>query len=92
MKKQTIKRIDTVVQENLMTSDKWTTLWESVKEPLRLFVLGIISFLITELTSLEDQQMWITVLTIVLRFFDKWLHEFGKREGKEELVKGITRF
>lgn len=31
-------------------------------------------------------------LTLLGRFVDKWLHEFGKLSGKETLKGGLTRF
>ena len=65
-------------------------LWEALKEPLRLVVLAIIPFGIVYAQGLDYQYALYAV--IVLRFIDKWLHEIGKAQKKEALVKGLTRF
>lgn len=70
---------------------QWVSLWEAVKEPLRLAVLGIISWLITVIIpQLGDP--WIIPLTIGLRFLDKYLYEYGKNTKNTVLAGGITRF
>jgi hypothetical protein len=65
-------------------------LWEAVKEPLRLLVLAIIPVVSVYLEVLTVE--WATVLLVVLRFVDKYLHELGKEEKNDNLTKGITRF
>jgi len=54
-------------------------IWEAVKEPLRLLVLAVIPFAIAYFTELNYE--WAAVITVVLRFIDKLLHEVGKFEG-----------
>ena len=65
-------------------------LWEAIKYPLRLLVLAIIPFLIAYLTELPYE--WAAILTAVLSFIDKILHEVGKAENNETLTKGLTQF
>jgi hypothetical protein len=69
----------------------WTVLWEAVKEPLRLLVLGIIAWLITYVLPGVDTQ-WSIPLIVLLRFIDKWLHEAGKASDNATLIRGITQF
>ena len=68
----------------------WEILWSAVKEPLRLLVLAIIPTLLTYFGAIDAQ--WALVLLLVLRFIDKYLHEYGKNKGYEDLIKGLTRF
>lgn len=68
----------------------WNALLEATKEPLRLLVLAVIPFLLAYLT--ETNYEWATIATVLLRYADKFLHEMGKEEGKEVLLKGLTRF
>lgn len=68
----------------------WQALWNGVKEPLRLFVLALVSWLIVELTKVDAQ--WGVVLVFVLRFVDSWLHELGKAADNKALTLGLTRF
>lgn len=70
----------------------WSSLWESVKEPLRLLLLGLIAWGLTELAQIKDQESWMIVLTFILRFVDKWVHELGKETDNSLMVGGITRF
>lgn len=65
-------------------------IWEALKEPLRLLVLAIIPVAITFLTGLDV--MWAAPMVALLRFIDKFLHELGKAESDENLIKGLTRF
>ena len=92
MTKVVLDHIDKLLKEDDMTPEKWETLWKAVKEPLRLVVLGLIGWLITELSGAENQEQWVAVLLLVLRFADKWLHEYGKRTNNANLTKAITRF
>lgn len=65
-------------------------LWEAVKEPLRLLVLGVISYLIVYVGELNME--WGAVALVVLRFLDKYLHELGKTVKSDRLTRGITQF
>ena len=70
----------------------WDALWKAVKEPLRLLVIGLVSFLVAELASVQNPEFWIPVAILVLRFIDKWMHEAGKAKGSDKLAGGLTRF
>lgn len=74
-----------------MKKIKWITLFEACKEPLRLLFLGIISWAITYLVP-QMSEAWAIPLTIVLRFADKLLYEYGKQTKNDLLAGGITRF
>ena len=68
---------------------------ETVKEPLRLAVLGFFSILFGEVVKnlLAAPQTETTVAALfVLRFIDSFLHEKGKAEKNPTLVTGLTRF
>lgn len=65
-------------------------IWEATKEPLRLLVLAVIPFVIAYFTSLDYQ--WAAAATVVLRWVDKILHEYGKEKKSEGLTAGLTRF
>uniref|UniRef100_A0A6M3L0A4 Holin n=1 Tax=viral metagenome TaxID=1070528 RepID=A0A6M3L0A4_9ZZZZ len=67
----------------------WKELIESVKEPLRLVIFGVVSYLITYFSGIDVQ--WAIVLTGVLRLVDSILHEYGKVK-ENSLVTGLTRF
>lgn len=90
MNKSVIKSIQALIEEDHMTKEKWETLFEALKEPARLLLLAFISWLATELSGVNET--WAVGLLFALRFLDKWLHEYGKRENKALLSKGITRF
>lgn len=64
--------------------------FEAVKEPLRLLALALIPFVLAYLKTISYE--WVVVLVTLLRFADKYLHELGKEEKNENLVKGLTRF
>jgi len=64
-------------------------LWEATKEPLRLLLLGVVSFLVSYLADLDVQ--WAAVGLFILRYADSILHEVGK-EKKNSLITGLTRF
>ena len=70
----------------------WQPLFEAIKEPLRLLVLAFISWLITYVVPGVQDPMWNGVLLLVLRFADKWIHEYGKSVDSDMLVRGITQF
>lgn len=67
-------------------------LFEAIKEPLRLLVLAVIPFALAYLQIIPNQ--WAIFATLVLRGIDRFLHEWGKREGNinTNLIKGLTRF
>ena len=65
-------------------------LWEAIKEPLRLLVLAIIPFALAYFGTINYQ--WAAIITAILRFADKVLHEIGKETDNEKLLKGITGF
>ena len=69
----------------------WIIFWEAAKEPLRLLVLALISWLITELVSQMPAEYAVPI-TFLLRFIDKVLHEYGKAKENDSLALGITRF
>lgn len=76
---------------------------EAIKEPGRLVLLAVVSWLLTEGSSLivnrlggqlsSETKMIVTGLLIsTLRGVDAYLHELGKEMGNENLTKGLTRF
>ena len=75
-----------------LKSLNWKALWEAIKEPLRLLVIGLVSFLLAELLAVENPQNWVVLAVLVLRFVDKWLHEYGKATESKLLSGGLTRF
>ena len=70
---------------------KWDVLIEALKEPARLFVLALLSWLITWIVPQIDPK-WIPVITVILKFVDSWLHEYGKETKNDTLITGLTRF
>lgn len=64
----------------------WITLWKALKEPIRLAIFALISWLIVELAKLDIQ--WAIVGTFVLRFVDKILHENWRDTG--EGLRGLS--
>ena len=65
------------------------SLFESLKEPLRLAIFAGVSALITSLISsfeMFPDEAVFGVLVLVLRWVDKFLHTSGKAE------LGLTRF
>jgi hypothetical protein len=70
----------------------WPTLWEAAKEPLRLLILGIVSWALVEFTPIANNNSTIAILILILRFVDKYLHEFGKATDNGTLSLGLTRF
>ena len=67
---------------------------EAIKEPLRLLVLAVIPFLLVWAGTIDTQ--WGVILTVVLRFVDKYVHELGVEQStktkESPLVTGLTRF
>lgn len=63
---------------------KWAVLWESLKEPLRLLVLGLISWLLTVIIPQIDEA-YIPAIVVGLRFIDKYLHNYSKETGARVL-------
>jgi|WetSurMetagenome_2_1015567.scaffolds.fasta_scaffold93727_3 hypothetical protein len=70
---------------------KWTALWESLKEPARLVVLGIVAWLLTVIVPQIDEK-WIPIITIALKWVDKFVHEYKTDTKTEGSFKGITGF
>lgn len=68
----------------------WKIIWEAIKEPLRLLVLAIIPILLSYFGTLPYE--WAAVITVLLRFVDKLLHEMGKENEDPKLTRGLTRF
>jgi hypothetical protein len=69
----------------------WDTLIEAIKEPARLFVLALLSWVITFAVPQLDPK-WIPLMTVILKFVDALLHEWGKDTKNDALTLGITRF
>jgi hypothetical protein len=67
---------------------------ESLKEPLRLAILGAVSAFITilldQITTLPTTEITI-ILTFFLRWLDKWFHERSKVEPSARL-SGLVPF
>jgi hypothetical protein len=70
----------------------WKVLFEAVKEPLRLLLLALITWLITYIIPGVQDPTWNAVLLLVLRFIDKWLHEWGKATENTIATRGLTQF
>ncbi len=81
-----------------------TTLWEGLKEGLRLILIGVVSWLLsfglldylvgTLLGTRIPAEVRVQImggLIVILKGVDKFLHEVGKVE-KNRLVTGLTRF
>lgn len=65
-------------------------LFEAIKEPLRLLVLALLPFTIVYLNGLSYE--WVAIGVLILRGIDKFLHELGKENESDNLIKGLTRF
>ena len=63
---------------------------EAVKEPLRLLALAVLPFGVAYLKDLPYE--WAGVTVVILRTFDRFLHEYGKATKSPKLIKGLTRF
>jgi hypothetical protein len=70
---------------------KWDTLLESLKEPLRLIILAVITWLIYFIVPQLDQK-YAPVILLVLRFADKWVHEYKSTVKSEGTYKGLIGF
>lgn len=59
-------------------------LWESLKEILRLAIFAAVSAFIASLVSNFDgsTEPIFVILTLVLRFIDKWIHENEDNDWK----------
>jgi hypothetical protein len=67
---------------------------EALKEAGRVVLLAVLPLLIS---GLENNSLDLRIVAVVggvtlLRFVDKYMHELGKEENNEELLKGLTRF
>ena len=68
---------------------------ESVKEPLRLALfLAVSTFITSLLESIVKlpQSSTIIILTFILRFADKWIHETSKQTDNKKWITGLSRF
>lgn len=67
----------------------WSSLWEAVKEPLRLLLMALVGWGISQLAK-TDQTLTVAIVTVVLKALDKVIHDFGKDNEMDKLSKGIT--
>jgi len=70
--------------------DLKNALWEACKEPARLLLLSAIPVLLTWLSGTEWKYAGIAIL--VLRFIDKFVHEYRSNVGTEGTYKGLIGF
>jgi len=69
---------------------------EAIKEPLRLLVISILPLAVSYFAGMPYQ--WAAVITLLLRWLDKFLHELSKEQPAKERneglfgVKGLTGF
>ena len=70
---------------------QWTVLFESLKEPARLLLLAVVAWILTVVVPQIDED-WVPAITIILRFVDKYLYEFGKETDNDNIKLGLTRF
>lgn len=66
------------------------SLWKAVKEPLREIVLAAIPGVLLYLEKLN--MPWATILYLVLRTLDQYIHEQGKATKDKTLKLGLVRF
>lgn len=74
----------------------YSSLWEAVKQPLRLLIAAVIGWGISQLAQyipflnqVDEKWIWGVATTIVATL-DKTLHDFGKDNNVTWAVKGIT--
>lgn len=67
---------------------------ESMLEFARIIVLAIIPVLLTyfETPQMTMKALAISIIIASLKAVDKYMHEKGKIEENDKLVKGLTRF
>jgi hypothetical protein len=70
---------------------KWAALWESLKEPFRIALLALVSWLLTVIIP-QIPVIWVPIITLILKFVDEYLHQLGKATDNETLITGLTRF
>ena len=70
---------------------KWVALWESLKEPLRLIILGIISWILVAIVPQLDEK-YVPIVLLVLRWADKFVHEYKSGIKTEGAYKGLIGF
>lgn len=60
----------------------------------RIMAIAAIPLLVDGLTQgmINWRVIAIAVVIAGLKFWDKLLHEYGKTEGNEKFLKGLTRF
>ncbi len=77
---------------------------DGVKEFARIFLLGVVSYLLTggleavlkafvgTRLSPEMYLVIVGMLTTALKSVDEWIHEWGKATDNKTLTKGLTQF
>lgn len=73
----------------LKTAIDWSSLYETVKEPLRLLIMALIGWVISQLAK-TDQTLTVAIVTVLLKTADKVIHDFGKDNDRKKLSKGLT--
>jgi len=66
-------------------------LWESAKEPLRIILFALVSWSLTEIVP-QIPKEFIPVVTLILKFIDELLHQWGKVTENKTLLTGLSRF
>ena len=71
---------------------------QAIKEALRIMLLSIIPVVLAGVNmqtgniAIDYKVIIAIALVTVLRFADKWLHEWGKDNNHKIAEKGITQF
>lgn len=67
---------------------------DATLELLRVMTLAVIPVLISSLEAGQFDWRTLAVVGSVagLRFVDKLLHRIGEEQGRDKLVRGLTRF
>lgn len=70
------------------------SLIEAFKEAVRVVLISIIPLAIIQLQdgTIDTRVISITAAIAFLRFIDKWMHEWGKKNESKLISKGLTRF
>ena len=73
---------------------KMEALKKAAIEALRVAVLAVIPIVIDGLSNgmIDLRLVGISALIALLRFVDKYLHNLGKEQENDILIKGLTRF
>ena len=70
---------------------KWDSLVESLKEPMRLLILAVIAWLITEVVP-QMNVLYAPYIVLFLRWLDKYVYEYKKVTKTDTAFKGIVGF